>query len=355
MHIDIQRTAVSRISEIPKGDLGFGKIFSDHMFSMDWVGDKWIEPRIHPYGPIEIIPSALALHYGQSVFEGLKAYRGLTDNRIRLFRPHSNAQRLSNSCKRLCIPCVDPDTFINAIRELISIDSDWVPQGPDCSLYIRPLLFGSEGTLAVRAADTYRFIIITSPVQEYFDRQGQGIYLKAEDRFTRASPGGTGGAKTAGNYAATLQPMSDSAGEGFDQILWLDGVEHRYVEEAGQMNIFFHIGDTIVTPDLSGTILPGITRDTILTILREWGYNIEERRIPMDEVLTANQAGDVLEVFGAGTAAVVVPIDRIHYLGQDLQLAQVGNDSLCQRLYQTITELQFGVRQENHGWSVLVD
>ena len=355
MHIDIPRAAVSRINEIPKGDLGFGKIFSDHMFSMDWVGDKWIKPRIHPYGPIEIIPSALALHYGQSVFEGLKAYRGLTDNRIRLFRPHGNAQRLSNSCKRLCIPCVAPDIFINAIRELISIDSDWVPQGPDCSLYIRPLLFGSEGTLTVRAAATYRFIIMTSPVQEYFDRQGQGIYLKAEDRFTRASPGGTGGAKTAGNYAATLQPMSDSAGEGFDQILWLDGVEHRYVEEAGQMNIFFHIGDTIVTPDLSGTILPGITRDTILTILREWGYNIEERRISMDEVLTANQAGDVREVFGAGTAAVVVPIDRIHYLGQDLQLAPVGNDSLCQQLYQTITELQFGVGQDNHGWSVLVD
>ena len=355
MHIDIQRASVSRVNQIPNGDLGFGRIFSDHMFSMDWLGDGWIEPRIHAYGPIEVIPSALALHYGQSVFEGLKAYRGPTDDRIRLFRPHSNAQRLRDSCERLCIPCVSPDIFLEAICELVSIDCEWVPQGPDCSLYIRPLLFGSEGTLAVRAASTYRFLIITAPVQEYFDRQGQGIYLKAEHRFTRASPGGTGGAKTAANYAATLRPMSDSAGAGFDQILWLDGVEHRYVEEAGQMNIFFHLGDTIVTPDLSGTILPGITRDTALTILREWGYKIEERRISMDEVITASKAGTLREAFGAGTAAVVVPIDRIHYLGQDLQLPQGGNHSLCQQLYQTITELQFGVTQDNHGWSVLVD
>ena len=354
MEIDLRPVADSRIEDVPVDDLGFGKVFSDHMFVMSWNGERWIDPRIQAYDKIEIIPSALALHYGQSVFEGLKAYRGLSDGKIRLFRLDMNAQRLAASCERLCIPAVPEEIFTQSICELVSLDKEWVPHGPDRSLYVRPLIFGAEGTLAVRPASEYQFLVMTAPVQEYFNRGGKGIYLKAEDRFTRASPGGTGGAKTAANYAATLRPMADSAAAGFDQILWLDGIEHRHVEEAGQMNIFFQIDDTVVTPQLSGTILPGVTRDSVVHLLRERAVTLEERQISMEEILQASEQGRLREAFGAGTAAVVVPIDRIHYRGKDLQLPRPNNNSLCQQLYQAITDLQFGVSTDSYGWTTLV-
>ena len=335
--------------------LGFGDAFSDHMLLCDWADGEWKSPRIVPRKPLKVDPAALGLHYGQSVFEGLKAYRGTADNRIRLFRPDRNAQRLAASCNRLCIPAPDPAPLVDWIRSLVAVEAKWIPAKFGEALYIRPMIFATEGHLAVRPANRYTLVIIAAPVGQYFAQYGRPLRVKAEDRYTRAASGGTGAAKTAGNYGATLKPMFEAASEGFDQILWLDGDEHAYAEEAGQMNIFFRIGDEVITPELSGTILPGVTRDSVLSLLKQWGIKATARRISMVELRKAAEAENLLEIFGAGTAAVVVPVGSIQYQDFDIRACPPSANSLSQRLFQSLLAIQHGQVDDTNNWIQFVD
>jgi len=297
----------------------------------------------------------LALHYGQTVFEGLKAFRGTEDDKVRLFRIDRNAERLRDSCERLCIPVPGRDALIDAITQLVKLDQQWTPTNRGESLYVRPIVIATEGHLAVRPSASYMLIVFTSPVCEYFAQARSRLYLKAEDRFTRAAPGGTGYAKTGSNYAVTLRPINDSVTQGFDQILWLDGQSHRYVEEAGQMNIFFRLGENVVTPELGGTILPGVTRDSVLMLLKEKGIPCEERRVSMQELIEAESAGELKEAFGAGTASVVVPIGKISYLGKDICLPESSDNDLCPFLYDQILGIQHGELEDTRQWMTVIE
>ena len=348
----------SRLAQVDFDRLGFGTVFSDHMFSMDYRDGAWREPRIQPYAALSLEPGVSMLHYGQTVFDGYKAYRGV-DGKARLFRPDMNARRLHDSCRRLCIPVPPLDQFseltINATRELVALDQAWIPHKPGHSLYVRPLIFATEVTLEVRAATRYSFIVMTSPVGAYFGDSLRGVSLRVEDRYTRAaSIGGLGAAKTAANYAASLLPGADAQAQGFDQVLWLDGNEHRYVEEVGAMNIFFKIDGKVVTPPLGGSILPGIVRDSTLTLLADWGVPVEERRVGIDEIVDAFRDGRVEEMFGAGTAAVICPVAKIGYQGEVYSVANTPPGELTQRLYDELTGIQYGSIEDRHKWTLTV-
>ena len=348
----------SRLPQVDFDNLGFGSIFSDHMFSMVYENGAWQNAEILPYQAIALEPGVAMLHYGQTVFDGYKVFRG-EDGVARIFRPERNAKRLHDSCQRLCIPIMPVgelnQIMIEATKLLIELDHRWIPIQWGHSLYIRPLIIATESTLEVRAANRYRFIIMTSPVGSYFANLQKGVSLKVEDQFTRAAHvGGLGAAKTAANYAASLLPGSESRNEGFDQVLWLDSDEHRYVEEVGAMNIFFKIGDKIVTPPLGGSILPGVVRDSTLTLLNDWGESIEERRISIDEVVDALRSGDLTEIFGAGTAAVICPVASIGYKGEIFQVASTPPGPLTLRLYEELTGIQYGKIEDRHGWNVSV-
>ena len=345
----------SRLAQVDFDNLGFGSIFADHMFSMVYENGAWQNPEIIPYQALALDPGVAMLHYGQTVFDGYKAFRG-SDGQARIFRPERNAARLHDSCERLCIPIMPvaelSELMIQASRQLIELDHAWMPSQWGHSLYIRPLIIATEATLEVRAANSYRFIIMTSPVGSYFANLQQGISLRVEDRYTRAaSIGGLGAAKTAANYAASLLPGAQSRAQGFDQVLWLDSNEHRYVEEVGAMNIFFKIGGTVITPPLGGSILPGVVRDSALTLLRDWGIPLEERRIAIDEVIEASASGALEEVFGAGTAAVICPVASIGYQDQLLQTSCTPPGELTLRLYQQLTGIQYGQLEDSHGWN----
>ena len=342
----------SRRVEVDYTNLGFGDYFSDHMVTCEFSDGAWGEPSIIPFAPIEISPAALALHYGQTVFEGLKAFRGTDDHKVRLFRVDRNAARLTASCVRLCIPAPDESLVIEAIKQLVFLDQDWTPARRGEALYVRPVLVATEPHLAVRPSSRYRLFIFTSPVCEYFAQVSAPLYLKAEERYTRAPDGGTGSAKTASNYSVTLRPMNDSLEDGFDQILWLDGHEHRYVEEAGQMNMFFRLGDSVVTPELSGTILPGVIRESVLTLLDDMGVSTKERRLSMDELFQVQAEGKLNEAFGAGTASVVVPVGRIRHLDNDLFFSEKEPDNLCPKLYDEILGIQHGELEDRHNWMI---
>ena len=352
----VTRVNQSRLKQVDFNNLGFGSIFSDHMFSMVYEDGAWKNPEILPYQAIAIEPGVATLHYGQTVFDGYKVFRG-DDGLARIFRPERNAQRLHDSCQRLCIPIMPADELneimIQATRQLVELDHQWIPSQWGQSLYIRPLIFGSESTLEVRAANRYRFIIMTSPVGSYFSNLQQGVSLKVEDQFTRAaSIGGLGAAKTAANYAASLLPGSESRSQGFDQVLWLDSNEHRYVEEVGAMNIFFKIGDKIITPPLGGSILPGVVRDSSLTLLRDWGLAVEERRLAIDEVIEAFRNGELEEIFGAGTAAVICPVASIGYKGEVFKVPGTPPGALTLRLYEELTGIQYGKIEDRHDWNI---
>ena len=346
----------SRLAQVDFDNLGFGSIFADHMFSMEYADGAWKNPQIQPYQALALEPGIAMLHYGQTVFDGYKAFRGL-DGVARIFRPEMNARRLHDSCERLCIPVMAveelSEIMIEATRQLITLDHDWMPAQWGHSLYVRPLVIGTEATLEVRAANSYRFIIMTSPVGSYFNNLQKGVSLYVEDRYTRAaSVGGLGAAKTAANYAASLLPGFASRQLGFDQVLWLDGNEHRYVEEVGAMNIFFKIGDKVVTPPLGGSILPGVVRDSVLTLLEDWSLPVEERRIAIDEVVAAFRSGELEEVFGAGTAAVICPVASIGFKGEVFQVSATPPGDLTLRLYDELTGIQYGKLPDRHGWNV---
>ena len=348
----------SRLSQVNFDKLSFGGVFSDHMFSMVYENGTWKNPEIHPYQALALEPGVSMLHYGQTVFDGYKAFRGL-DGEVRIFRPDMNARRLYDSCLRLCIPIMAAEELceimIQATRQLIELDHDWVPSQWGHSLYVRPLVIGTEATLEVRAANSYHFMIITAPVGSYFTNLQKGVSLRVEDRFTRAaSIGGLGAAKTAANYAASLLPGFESQNQGFDQVLWLDGNEHRYVEEVGAMNIFFKIDGKVVTPPLGGSILPGVVRDSTLALLADWGLPVEERPITIDEVVAAFRSGEPEEVFGAGTAAVICPVASIGFKGEIFQVISAPPGELTLRLYDELTGIQYGKLVDRHGWNVHV-
>ena len=345
----VERTPVSRWSQVDWANLGFGGVYSDHMFTLDYREGEWHDPQICPYGPVPLAPGVASLHYGQTVFEGLKAFRGM-DGVIRLFRPDANARRLAQSCERLCMPTLPEGWFEAAIEALVAMDQAWIPCGAGESLYIHPLMIGTEEHLDVRPSRQFKFIIMTAPARIYFRQNGRGVALQVQEHYTRAAPGGMGFAKTAGNYAASLLPGQHSHAAGYDQALWLDGVEHRYIEEVGQMNIFFRFANTVVTPPLRGTILPGVTRDSIITLLAEQGMICEQRLLSIDEVIAGIESGVLCEAFGAGTASVVAPIGRIGYQGRDYVIGDGRVGEWSSQLFGQLTAIQYGEIPDTHGW-----
>lgn len=333
-----------------ESNLGFGDIVTDHMFKMDWESEKgWHNARIEPYGPIPIDPAAMVLHYGQEVFEGLKAYRGKDDG-IYLFRPRENFKRLNRSAKRLVMPEVDIDMAMEALKQLILLDRDWIPRSEGTSLYIRPTMIATEPHLGVRPAKTYLFYIIIGPVGAYYKEGLNPVKIYVEDFFVRAAIGGTGEAKTSGNYAASLLAAEEAKKKGFTQVLWLDAAERKYVEEVGTMNMFFLIEDELITAPLNGSILPGVTRDSVIRIVKEWDIRMTERSLTIDEVIAAARNGSLKEAFGAGTAAVISPVGQITYKGEDFIVAGGKMGELSRRLYDEIVAIQYRHKPDPYGW-----
>ena len=347
----IRRTERSRLGDLDLERLAFGEVFSDHMFSMIYRSGAWRDPEIVPYGPIAIEPGAMTLHYAQMAFEGLKAFLGV-DGRVRLFRPDRNARRMRLSCRRMCIPEIDDDDFIEAVARLVGIDRGWISDRPGFGLYVRPLVFSVEEHLEVRPSRSFRFIVMTCPVGAYFRTGDTGLSLKVEDHFARTAPhGGVGETKTSANYATTFSAGRQAREEGFDQVLWLDGGEHRYVEEAGLMNVFFKIGDRVITPELNGAILPGVTRDSIIALLRDRGIVAEERAVGIDEIVKAFDDGELEEAFVTGTAAAVLPVGRLNFSGRDLIPKRTGTAPLTRSLYDELTGIQYGLVEDRHNWN----
>lgn len=334
--------------------LGFGNHFSDHMFIMDYTeGKGWHDARIVPYGPISYEPSIMVFHYGQSIFEGLKAYR--TENgQVVLFRPDENMKRLNASCDRLCIPGIDEEFAIKALKQLINIDIDWVPENEGTSLYIRPFIIATDPFLGVRPSFTYQFIIITGPVGAYYKEGLNPVKIYVETDFVRAVIGGLGQAKASANYAASLKAQEVAKEKGYSQVLWLDGIEKKYIEEVGTMNVFFVIGDEVVTPVLNGSILPGITRKSCIDLLRHWGIKVSERKISMEEIFEANETGKLKEAFGTGTAAVISPIGELIWNDKKLILSNGKIGELSQKLYDNLTAIQYTKIPDPFNWVIKV-
>ena len=334
--------------------LVFGQNFTDHMFVMDYnEGQGWHDGRIVPYGPITLEPSALVLHYAQAMFEGLKAYK-TADGRVLLFRPDMNAKRTNNTNDRLCIPEIDEDLYVEAIKALVKVDADWIPQKEGTSLYIRPFIFADEACLGVRRSSSYKFMIILSPVGPYYEGGLAPTKLYVEDVYVRAAAGGTGEAKCGGNYAGSLKAQEIAHQQGFEQILWLDGNEKKYVEEIGTSNAFFMLGDEIVTAPLDGTILPGITRNSVIQLLKKKGYNIVERRLTIDEIVEAYKKGEFKEMFASGTAAVISPVGELKYKDTDMIINNGEIGPVAQEMYDTIYGIQTGKIADDMGWTVEV-
>jgi len=349
----IIKTSKSRLRDVDFQHLGFGDIFSDHMLSVEYRDGEWGEAGIVPYGPIEVDPAICSLHYGQIIFEGLKAFCGRNGS-IYLFRPQKYHERMNQSCRRLCIPEVDLDLFLNGLRALVSLDREWVPKRQGYSLYIRPFIFATDSFLGVKVSETYRFLIITGPVGAYYKEGINPVKLITPGGYVRASKGGLGAAKTPANYAATLLPAEEAKKKGFTQVLWLDGIEGKYVEEVGTMNMFFLIGDELITPPLEGTILPGVTRDSVLHLARDWGFKTSERKVSIDEAFAASEKGTLKEVFGSGTAAVISPVGEIHHEGRKIVVNDSKIGPLAQKLYDEITGIQYGEKPDKFGWRITI-
>jgi branched-chain amino acid aminotransferase len=344
--IPVTRVSPSRLTETLRENSEFGTTFSDHMFVADCEAGSWRPPQIAPFSPISFSPALTPFHYGQAIFEGFKAHR-TPNNGVALFRPRENFARLNRSAARLAMPEIPESLFLDGVTQLVRLDRDWVPHREGGSLYVRPVYFGVDDTLLVRPANRYRLIVMTCPVGPYFS---QPIRLLAEERFVRAFPGGTGDSKAAGNYAGGLLAARLAQEKGFHNVLWLDGTERRYVEESGVMNIFFVLDGIAITPPLGGTILPGVTRDSALTLLRELAIPVQERRITIDELLAAQAAGKLTEAFGAGTAAIVAPIACIRYREDDLQFPPAADSSVAVRLRSRLVAIQTGREPDRHNW-----
>ena len=349
MDIRITRTGKSRLHDVDFDKLEFGEILSDHMAIMDYKGGKWAEPSIIPYGPMDIYPALCTFHYGQAIFEGLKAFSGI-DGAVKVFRPDRYHQRMLRSSHRLCIPGIDFETFAGSLRELLLLDRDWIPQKKGYSLYIRPFIIAMDNFLGVRVSETYRFMIITSPVGAYYKEGINPVKLITSGEYVRAVRGGLGTAKTPANYAASLYPGEEAKKKGFTQVLWLDGIERKYIEEVGTMNICFVLGTELVTPPLEGSVLDGITRQTVIHLCKDHGIMVKERRISIDELIDSSKTGTLRECFGTGTAAVISPVGEIQHDGSTITINGGRIGPIAQSLYDEITGIQYGERPDRFGW-----
>ncbi len=354
MEISITKTTTPKAKPEDQANLGFGKYYTDHMFIMNYdEGEGWHDPRVVPYAPIPLDPAAMCLHYGQEVFEGMKAYK-TADGKVQLFRPEKNMARLNVSNERLCIPQIDEELGVEAVKTLVAVDSDWIPTEPGTSLYIRPFIFAVDPHVGVHPAKHLLFVIILSPVGAYYPEGLNPVDIYVEQQYVRAVKGGMGFTKTGGNYAASLKAQDEAAKKGYTQVLWLDGVERKYIEEVGTMNVFFVIGDEVVTPELSGSILSGITRMSVIELLRHKGYKVTERKLSVQELYEAHDNGTLKEAFGTGTAAVISPIGTFEWEGKKITVADGGIGETAQMLYDTITGIQCGKVADEFGWTVVV-
>lgn len=350
LDIKITKTPIYKDKPVDETTLGFGKIFTDHMFLMDYIaGQGWINPRIEPYHSFIIDPSCNVLHYAQEVFEGLKAYR-TASNDIQMFRPDCNAERMQKSCDRLCMPQVEVEDFLQACKTLVEIDKDWVPHSPGTSLYVRPFMFATADGLGVHASTKYTFCIILSPSGSYFKNGLAATRIYVEDDYIRAAPGLTGFAKCGGNYAASIKSGELANELGYDQVLWLDGVHKKYVEEVGAMNIFFKIDGKLYTAACTGTVLDGVTRRSIIQLAKEDGYDVIEGPLAIDDVIKAGKTGKLEEVFGTGTAAVVAPVKELKYKDDTVFIGNGNIGPLTQKLYDTLTSIQKGESDKHPEW-----
>ena len=351
----IERSTELKPKPQDESKLGFGRIFTDHMFLMDYTSEKgWHDARIVPYGPLGLGPAAMCLHYGQSVFEGMKAYRG-QDGKIRLFRPEKNMARINVSCDRICLPKVDEEFAQKCIEKLVEVDQEWVPHADGTSLYIRPFIFGVDEHVGVHPSDHVLFVVICSPVGAYYPTGLDPVRIYVETNYVRSVKGGTGFTKAAANYAMSLKAQDEAEKQNYSQVLWLDGIERKYIEEVGTMNVFFVFKDEIVTPSLQGSILSGITRMSCIDILRSWGYTVNERQISIDEVYEAYKKGELLEAFGSGTAAVISPIGELKWGDEKMDINGGKIGDISQKLYDEITGIQWGKIKDERDWTVIVN
>ena len=352
--IKITKTAAPKAKPDPK-TLKFGKVFTDHMFLLNYeVGKGWHNARVVPYAPLEMEPSSMVFHYAQEVFEGMKAYR-TPDGGVQLFRPYDNARRMNDSCERLCIPQIPEDLFVEGVKTLVKVDADWVPTEPDTSLYIRPFVIATDASLGVHASHTYLFCVICCPVGAYYAEGINPVRIYVESEDVRAVKGGTGYTKCGGNYAASIRAGERAEQNGYAQVLWLDGVERKYIEEVGSMNVLFKVDGKVITPKLTGSVLPGITRRSCLELLRDWGIPVEECLISAQELFDAADAGKLEEAWGSGTAAVISPVGEMGWEDRHAIINGGKIGELTQRLYDTLTGIQWGKLPDPYGWTMKVE
>ncbi|WP_209330579.1 branched-chain amino acid aminotransferase [Lunatimonas salinarum] len=347
IEIQITKSPVSKLAETDFDNLAFGHTLSDHLFVADYAQGEWQNPRIEPYAPLSLNPANATLHYGQSVFEGLKAYKNEA-GQVLVFRPDANLRRLNESAKRMCIPELPEELFMEGLARLLEIDREWVPSKPGCSLYIRPFIFATDDFLGIRPSQKYKFMILTSPVGHYYSKP---VAVKVETQYSRAIEGGTGFAKAAGNYAGSLYPALTGQKQGYDQLLWTDGKTHQYIEESGTMNVMFVINGVLITaPTTTGTILKGITRDSVLILAREMNMPVEERFLSVGELQESLEKGTLQEAFGTGTAATVAHIRLINVNGKDFELPQKPTDAFSNRVLQKLDAIKYGKEEDFRGW-----
>ncbi len=354
LEIDLKKVEKSKINNYDLNNLVFGTIFTDHMFMMEYKDGKWSKPKIIPYGPIEVEPSMCSLHYAQMGFEGLKAFKTV-DGKINIFRIDRNFERFMITCERLCMPKIDKEIFIEGIKTLVNLDKNWIPEKKGSALYIRPFMFATEPFLGVRPSKSYLYMVILSPVGPYYKEGFNPIKLTTSGKYTRACEGGLGFTKASANYAISLYPAFEASKRGFTQVLWLDGKEHKYVEEVGTMNFFCVIDDEVITPPTdTGTILPGITRESAITILKDKGIKVSERRITIDEIFSAGKNGRLKEIFGTGTAAVISPVGELEHEGKTIIINNGEIGPIAKMLFDEITGIQYGEKPDKYGWNFYI-
>lgn len=349
LQISVKRAAQSRLKSVDFEQLPFGKICTDHMFVADYKNGAWQDARIVPYGNLSISPATPAIHYGQSIFEGLKAMRNTQESAAFVFRPYDNARRLNRSAERMCMPAVPEELFMEGLRTLIELDREWIPTAPGSSLYLRPFLFSADEYIGIRPSENFTFMIIASPAGPYYSTP---VRVKIETHYTRAVAGGTGYAKAGGNYGGAIYPAKLAQDKGYHQLVWTDGVEHKYIEESGTMNVMFIIDGKLVTPPLSDSILAGITRDSVIQLARQWNVPVEERKITVTELIEGIQSGAVTEAFGAGTAATIIHIELVGFEGKDYYLPPIETRQFATRAYNELDNIKRGLAPDPFGWIV---
>lgn len=345
-NINIKKVVSSRIHELDNNKIDFGKVYSDHMLIVDYEDGEWKQPEIIPYGNISISPATSFIHYGQAIFEGVKAYKDPQGNAV-MFRPYDNWKRLNRSAERMGMPELPEEIFMEGLKQLIELDKEWIPTAERTSLYIRPFMMAMDEFIGIKPTTKFRFMVITSPAGPYY---AEPVSIYVDENYVRAFPGGTGYTKAAGNYGASMYPMTEVRKKGYHQILWMDGLEHKYVQEIGTMNVFFVLGDKVITPNLGDTILEGVTRDSVITILKDNGYTVEERPLHIDEIVEAARAGQLKEAFGTGTAASIAPIQDLTYLGEKMELPPVDSWKTAHWLRDELNAIRYGRKEDKYGW-----